>query len=286
MAFEKWNDSEVETAVREKAFEERKLTLEVIALLEEIDRRKIFLQRGYSSLMDYCVKELKYSESSAYRRIAAMRVVRDVPEVKSSVASGTLNLMNLAQAQTYFRKTKAVKAEKRILLDRLENKSSRETEKIIATLAPDILPKENLRQVTEDRSRLSLVIDDKVRANLERLKDLLSHKLPDAGFADVIEHISEMALEKLDPLRKATPAVEIADSAKNGSRYISVHAKTQVWKTSVGQCCFKDPQTGKRCASTRFLEVDHKFPYSKGGSNESTNLQLLCDAHNRWKGAK
>lgn len=40
------------------------------------------------------------------------------------------------------------------------------------------------------------------------------------------------------------------------------------------------------CSSTEHLEIDHIFPLSKGGTDERENLQTLCRACNRSKGAR
>lgn len=50
------------------------------------------------------------------------------------------------------------------------------------------------------------------------------------------------------------------------------------------KCCqFKDPTTGRICANTKFLQMDHIRPVWAGGTNAPENLQLLCAQHNRFK---
>lgn len=39
------------------------------------------------------------------------------------------------------------------------------------------------------------------------------------------------------------------------------------------------------CGSPYELEIDHMHPYSRGGSNHPSNLQVLCGPCNRHKGA-
>ena len=59
-------------AIKDKATSERKLTLEILHLLREIEVRSLYLERGYSSLHRYCVEELHYSDSAAQRRIQSI----------------------------------------------------------------------------------------------------------------------------------------------------------------------------------------------------------------------
>jgi CRISPR/Cas system Type II protein with McrA/HNH and RuvC-like nuclease domain len=284
------NDDELELTLKNKSFEERKLTLEVIELLEEVDRRQIFLARGYGSLIEYCVNELKYSESSAYRRISAMRVVREVPETKTALEAGKLNLATIAQAHTFFKAEAKLqrpysKENKSDLLAQLENKSFRETEKILLQISPEAVPQERAQRLTAEKTRLTLVVSENLLEKLDRLKNLVSHAKPNCNYGDLIDMLADLALKKLDHVhtgpnqrRDATPTQALARK-----RYIPASVKRAVWQKSRGRCCYRDAKTGKVCGSRRFLEIDHIQPYSHGGTNIPENLQLLCDAHNRWR---
>jgi len=42
----------------------------------------------------------------------------------------------------------------------------------------------------------------------------------------------------------------------------------------------------RRCGSTHQLHFDHVIPVSRGGANSVANIQLLCGACNRAKGAR
>ena len=91
---------------------ERNTHIQVLHHLEEIDSRKLYLELGFSSLFDYSVKELGYSEGAAYRRIKAMKLCRDLPDTENRLQSGKLNLSSASQLQAFFEKqAKKIKAE-------------------------------------------------------------------------------------------------------------------------------------------------------------------------------
>jgi hypothetical protein len=50
-----------------------------------------------------------------------------------------------------------------------------------------------------------------------------------------------------------------------------------VWRRDGGRCV--------KCGSQEKLEFDHIIPLARGGSNTERNIQLLCEYHNRSKGA-
>jgi predicted DNA-binding ArsR family transcriptional regulator len=84
---------------------ERTLLTKVLHHLREVDRRKLFSDLGYQSIFEYSVRELKYSEGQAGRRIQAMRLLKELPQIEEKIESGALNLSHLSQAQSYFRET-------------------------------------------------------------------------------------------------------------------------------------------------------------------------------------
>src|SRR5471032_2901649 len=81
-------DHELLISTKALVQKERAVTTEVLRHLAEIERRKLYCDLKYGSLFDYAVKELRYSEAAAGRRIQAMRLVREIPEVESKITSG------------------------------------------------------------------------------------------------------------------------------------------------------------------------------------------------------
>ena len=81
---------------------EQALQLSVLDHLREIEARRLYLRLGYSSLFDYTVRELHYTEASAWRRIKAMRLCRETSGVRAWLQDGSLNLSNAALLQNSF----------------------------------------------------------------------------------------------------------------------------------------------------------------------------------------
>ena len=75
------NNLDLVSKTKNLVSEERKLTTEILVHLREIEKRRIHLYFGYSSLHEFCVKHLGYSDGSAHRRISAMRLIKEIPEI-------------------------------------------------------------------------------------------------------------------------------------------------------------------------------------------------------------
>jgi 5-methylcytosine-specific restriction endonuclease McrA len=65
------------------------------------------------------------------------------------------------------------------------------------------------------------------------------------------------------------------------ARHIPAAVRRAVHERDGGRCAFVS-DAGKRCAATRFLEIDHIEPVARGGEATLENLRLLCRAHNQY----
>ncbi|WP_327141371.1 TerD family protein [Nocardia sp. NBC_01327] len=65
---------------------------------------------------------------------------------------------------------------------------------------------------------------------------------------------------------------------RRDTRTIGQDIKAQVWQRDGGRCV--------ECGDSHYLEFDHIIPLSRGGATSATNLQILCRACNRAKGAR
>ena len=96
------SDRELLRATSTLVRHERHLQGAVIDHLAEIDARRLYLQRGCSSLFDYAVRELGYSDAAAGRRIGAVRLCADQPDARERLRDGSLTLSAAAELQWAF----------------------------------------------------------------------------------------------------------------------------------------------------------------------------------------
>jgi hypothetical protein len=161
------------------------------------------------------------------------------------------------------------------MVRRLENKSQREGEKILATHFPEFAKrKERVRELSESQTELKMVMDCDLIEKLEKLKSLYSHQLKDQSYEALIRLMAEKLLKQTEPKRSSTPAQE------SHSRYISKVAKALIWKRAQARCEFIDQKSKHRCPGRRFLQLDHIQPFARGGPSTVENLRLLCQTHN------
>jgi 5-methylcytosine-specific restriction endonuclease McrA len=192
-------DGQLQLDIKNLVQNERSLLTQILYHLKEIEARKLFSSFGYSSLFEYACQELKYSSDQAFRRIQAMRLLKEIPEAAQKIDSGELSLSNINQAQKYFKQANVVsKFEKNVVLQKLCHKSVRDAQKEILKLSPlNELPVESKKQVAPDLVHVSFNMSDQLESKLENFKALLGPKSYGLSTAQLIETITDLALIKL-----------------------------------------------------------------------------------------
>ncbi len=280
---------------------ERKVTNEILALINVALDQRAYLELGYSSMFDWLMKGFGYSSSAAYRRIEAARLIKAVPEASAKLSDGKVNLSTLCKAQTMIRQheknsgSKVDSQAKAELVQKIENKTVQETELIMFDKFPEIavdIATERRTAINSEETRLHITLSKQTCDDLMRAKEVLSHKFPEARDADIIAYALEMLLNKLDPLRKITAAAAVVASPKTKSTDRDCNTapranpssksatKRITFKSANGACTFKDPISGRVCGSKYQAQLEHIIPRALGGRDHPSNLTVLCRQHN------
>jgi 5-methylcytosine-specific restriction endonuclease McrA len=303
------SDDKLLNDTKELVAQESQLLTKILHHLREIERRRLFCTLQCGSLFEYAVKHLKYSEDQAYRRIQAMRVLKELPEIEAKITSGELNLTHLGLAQTLFKKESQLnsggleKTEKLDLLMKLQRTTKREAQKIVIERASEpnaFIPKDSVRPIGGGKVLVQFTVSEEDFEKIEKLKGWLAHKLAgNGGEVSISQVVTQLVTEEIKRLEKvrgitSAPARETvaparvrvaparAKAVNSAGEKITKDAviktnmaetRREVWRRAAGRC--------ENCQSQFALEMDHIRPKALGGSDCLRNLRLLCRSCNQ-----
>jgi hypothetical protein len=143
------------------AGEERAIQADFLLHLDEFDRRRSFLELGYPSLWEYCLRALHLREGAAARRIGAMRVLRRFPLLEGALRDGRLCLSTLSLLG------QVLTAENLDdLVGRASFKTKAEVDTLVASVKPRSAPADGIRRLPTGPT-VSLVSSDARGSELE-----------------------------------------------------------------------------------------------------------------------
>ena len=279
------------------AREEKRATLALLDLLAEVDSRRLYNERGYSTLWEYVHKALGYSEAQASERVSAMRLMRKVPEVRAELDANRVNLTSTAKLASFVRREGCDAERTKTLLDKIATQPTREVERIL--LAEQAFPEEKpdrFEAKGAELTRVSFDADAEFMALFEELRNLQGRpewSMSDRMKAAMRETIrrkrgtaaaEELKTEDQSKADKRAPVLRAPEGAPKSkpSRYISTPIRRAVRARSRNQCEYTDQTTKRRCESRFGLQFDHIHPFGKGGGSELENIRHLCTNHNRF----
>ncbi len=183
---------------------EKRLGDLILLNLQEMNSRRIYAQLGFGSLFEFLVKYFHLSESSAYQRISAMKLIQSIPEARAALVSGETNLSTMAATQGFIRKLESEKKavlsfqEKKDIFDAVKGKTQKEAQAAFVTLNPTAaLPANKEKPLTAYHTLLQVTVDQETLQLLAEVKSLLSHEIPDGDLSKILKKISKESLEIL-----------------------------------------------------------------------------------------
>jgi 5-methylcytosine-specific restriction endonuclease McrA len=312
--------------------QERRLLVEFLGHLAELDRRRTVVAQGYPSLFSFCTDFLGLSKASAFRRTTAARLLRRFPLVAEYLGDGRLNLTTLVELRDVLDEAHLVE-----ILDRAAGRTEEQVRELVAALRPQAAPPDLLRKLPDRRNHCSgsgpkpsvsnavepaartqslasvlaaapvappsAAVRPEVRsaarlepiaperhvlrvtvgpdfvADLEAVRQALSHKLPGGGLEEVLHECLRVTLAAVERRRLGAGKKRSAKEPPSGSRYVPVAVRKEVWKRDGGCCAFVG-STGRRCNSCHQVQLHHLAPFAMGGPATAANLTLRCRVHN------
>ena len=295
---------------------ERNATARLIALLTEMDVRRLYLAQGYSSLFVYCTRSLHLSEHAAYGRIEAARTAQKFPVIVDLLADGSITLTTVCLLASQLTADNY-----REVLEAARHRSKREVEQQVAGMRPlppvpslvRKLPGPKAPKVSAELAATGAIVP--AASGEVTLKDVRSVDrrpapavvLPLAPERYKVQlTIGRATHDKLrraqDLLRHVVPdgdpaaifdralTLLLADlerrklaQAKQPRQPTRAEAGSRHVPAAV-RCEVWGRDGGQcafvgaqgRCTERGFLEFHHVIPFARGGPTNAANLQLRC----------
>jgi 5-methylcytosine-specific restriction endonuclease McrA len=313
------SDRELLARVQDAIQDERVATAKLIALLMELDMRRLYLGEGCSSLFTYCTQILHLSEHAAYNRIETARVARRFPTILELFERGSVTLTAIRLLAPHL-----TDANHREVLERARHKTKRDVELLVATIKPraDVPPvvrklpsrpsrtsqaaagpeavssematstgvlssmpaprRAEVKPLAPERYKIQLTVSRDAYEKLRRAQDLLRHAVPNGDPAIIVERALGLLVAELERTKAAmTQRPRRASAAKSTSRHIPAAVRRTVWQRDGARCAFTGPHG--RCSGTGLLEYHHLVPFASGGETSVSNIELRCQAHNQYE---
>ena len=250
----------------------------LIQMVEE----HLFLKLHYSGMWEFLERELHMSDCQAgyFSRVASKAIA--VPELRRAVASGELSISKARRIVGVINPENSLE-----WIEAAKSLKQRQLERKISEESPRRKVFEGIVPLSEELSKLTVVISVEEEERLERVKDLVtqSQQKP-ASYQEAVVTAIDLYLEKKDPVQKAERALRTSIPRKVGKkRYgkrapIPAHIKHKVHARDGFRCTSVD-KDGNRCKREGLLQLHHIILVSQNGPNTVENLTTRCYWHHK-----
>jgi len=273
------SDRDLLAEVSRLATGQRDATVSLIAHLAELHARRLHQRAGFSSLYTYCLEVLHLSESEAYDRVKAAKLVRRYPTLLTLLASGQINLTTVRLVAPHL-----TAGNHEELLIAACGKRKRELQDLLAQRFPQAdVPFSIVHSLSPGRYRVTFTASAATYEKLQLAQDLLRHVIPSGDPAQIFDRALDVLVEALLKEKyAATDHPRASRGQMDDSRHIPAEIKRAVHLRDRGRCRYVGPD-GHRCGERAFVEFHHVRPYAAGGPCTVDNIELRCRAHNVYE---
>jgi hypothetical protein len=305
------SDSELLERLPVLARAEREATAEVIEHLVEVERRRLYLEQACPNLVAYCRDRLGYAVDAAYKRAKVAEVAIRFPRALDELRSGALHLTALLLLASHLTDDNAG-----ALFTEARGKSRRDIEALLARRFPRRRPApaeirpvppagdgrgpgpaapsgpstRNLRsgaepvpqfqlETQEEDYRFTFTASAGFRRKLEQARELASHAVPSGEVAEILERALDLFIAHETKRRLGAGKPRKPRQLTPGSRHVPRDVARQVYERDGFRCAFVDAE-GRRCHERRFLTLEHRQPFARGGPATVDNSCIYCSRHN------
>jgi hypothetical protein len=185
---------------------ENLLLKESILHIQEAERRRLYHQFGFRNLYEYLTEHHKYTEGSAQRRIDAARLAVFVPALIDYLALNEISLSQVTLMQKGFRqwqkkhKSKLSAEVKKELVENLRKKSEKDSQIILAQkLGMQIKASSKVSHQADESVRLAVTFSPSQWGKMVKMRELLSHSVPDGSWDEVMEYVADRVIKSKSP---------------------------------------------------------------------------------------
>lgn len=143
----------------------------------------------------------------------------------------------------------------------------------------------DVQPLAPERFKLQVTIGRETHDTLREIQALIRHAVPNGDLEEIVARAFQMLRDHL--LRQKSGQVQRPRAAgvrgPGRSRYIPAGVRRKVWARDEARCGFVGPDG--RCEERAFLEFHHLRPFAAGGTDDETNIELRCRAHNGHEAA-
>lgn len=213
---------QLDRQIKSLAGQERELLCQVIQTIQEIHRRRSYLDLGFANLYSYLTEGIGYSTGSAHRRIEAARLVTEIPEILAEIKSGDLKLTQVTLVQHAAReKTKispnpVTTQDKQEILKQITHHNFEHSQQQVAAYFDLPIKDQTKLKIQADQSiRMELTIPTDLFEDMKKAQGLISHSVPSADWVSYLRYVTDQTLKQKTKVKRVGSKIKKPKKSAN-----------------------------------------------------------------------